>query len=369
MFEASIEHIFPFNHKLTLRGRYNVIAPAITNNQIACALEYEIPIGVPIKRISEIGQLRGSIIDEQGKGVANVLVSIGGNAALSDKQGNFYFASLTPGSNFVLVDMASIGFNRITKQPIPLEVIIRGGVEIKIVLSITRSVTIAGNITLLGTDKHEFGDTSTALAEIGGKSSVFLEISNGTEINRRVSDSHGRFLFADLRPGNWILKVTGGDIPENHIIDPEEIKVDLAPGEKIDVKIQLRPRKRTIKMLQEGLVIQEKSVAAEKKIVAPPVMPTTVEKKIVTQPAMLIEKKPCLVIYDEIKNRFAIQISSWSTKAKALRLAKEAKSMTGLQSYVKAVNVPSVGLRYRVYIGSFKTLNDANTFCREHNFD
>jgi hypothetical protein len=356
MVEASIEHTFPFNHKITLRGRYYGIIPAITNNQVAYALEYEIPVGIPIKRISEIGQLSGLIIDEQGKGMADVLISVGAYSTLSDKQGNFYFASLTPGQNFVITDMASIGFNRITKQPMPLEVIIRGGEETKIVLSVTRSVTISGAVTLFSTNEHEFGDTSTTPIEIGGKSNVFLEVSNGTEINRRVSDNRGRFVFADLRPGTWILKVTGGDIPENYIIDPDEIKIDLAAGEIKDVKIQLRPRKRTIKMLEVGKLIQEIPPIVEEKVVSPP-------------PAPIIKtEKQCIVISNANKTGYVLQISSWVTKSKARRVAKKVNHFLGLRPYVMAARIPSMGLRYRLFIGIFRTREEALNFCHNFNF-
>jgi hypothetical protein len=354
MFEASIEHVFPFNHKLILHGRLNVITPSTKNSEIAYTLEYEIPIGVPIKRITAVGQLRGSIQDEQGRGIANVLINIGENAALSDRRGAFSFASLKPGSVFLTVDKASIGFDRITTQPMPMEVLIRGGEETKLMLRVTRSVAIAGNILLFSAKEQGFLDTSTALTEMGGKSGVFLELSNSTEIHRRVSDNKGRFLFADLRPGQWILKVIGGDIPEYYNIYPESMRIELSPGERKDVTIQLRPRKRTIKMLQEGPLTQETPPAIEKKD---------------TLSSILQTPRPCMVTYNEKRKGYVLQISSWLTRTKANRVAKRTDTIVGLKTFKEAADVPSLGRRYRVFIGVFKTREEAVVFCRQFDFE
>ncbi|RPI03619.1 MAG: hypothetical protein EHM64_12035 [Ignavibacteriae bacterium] len=355
MFEASIEHVFPFNHKIRLHGRYNIFTPAIINNQTAYSLDYEIPIGVPFRRVSGIGQLRGSMVDEQGKGLANVLISVGSNSALTDRKGNFYFPALKPGPNFVVAELGSIGFNRTTKQPMPMEVIIRGGEETTIVLSVTRTITVSGIVTMFNTHEHEFGDTSTALVDAGGKSGVFLEISNGTEINRRVSDNKGKFLFADMRPGSWTLKIIGGDIPENYKIDPEEININLAAGEKTDVKFQLKPRRRTIKMIEPAQVVEV-------------TVPTVVKKAVVPPPPMKAEKK-CIVIASLTNDGYILQISSWVTKTKARRMAKKAANFHGLKAYVMTEHIPSLGIRYRVYIGVFGTREDAVEFCQNNNFE
>lgn len=354
MFEASIEHVFPFNHKLILHGRLNVVTPSTTNSEIAYALEYVIPIGVPIKRISAVGQLRGSIQDDKGKGIANVLMNVGDQAALSDKRGEFFFASMKPGSVYLTVDRASIGFDRITRQPMPMEVLIRGGEETRLTLLVTRSVTIAGNVLLFSAKEQGFLDTSTALTEMGGKSGVFLELSNSAEIHRRVSDNKGSFLFADLRPGQWILKVIGGDIPEYYIIYPDSMRIKLLPGERIDVTFKLLPRKRTIKMLQEGPSI--------------PQTPPAIEKKD-TLLSILQTPKPCMVTYDAKRKGYVLQISSWLTLPKANRVTQIADTITGLKTFKKSAILPSLGRRYRVFIGVFKTREEAIVFCRQYNFE
>lgn len=343
--DASLEHVFPStSHKITIRGHYNAIAPVVVDNIFAYSVEYSIPIGVPIKRISNIGQLRGSLKDETGKGIANVLISIGTSVALTDRQGTFFFPSLKPGMAYILVDQAGIGLDRITAKPMPIEVVIRGGDETKYDIATTKSVSIAGKTILLSMREREFGDTSSALVELGGRAGVIMEISNGPEIFRRVTDNQGKFLFTDLRPGHWVLSVIGGDIPDYHLIQPDSVIIDLLPGEKKDVSIQIRQRKREIKMLQQGVIVQE------------------IKQQPPPPPA-----KPCVINFNDKRKGFVLQISSWQTNLRALRDARRVEKLSGMKPFIEIEKVPNVGKRYRVYLGVFKTREEAESMCRRIN--
>ncbi len=367
MFEGSIEHILPFNHKVILRGRHIVITPSTRITEDAYALEYEIPIGVPFKRITSVGQLRGSILDEKGRGIANVMINIGDNKVLSDKKGEFYFSALKPGTVFLSVDKASIGYDRITDQPMPMELLINGGEETSLMLKVAKNVTIAGEVILFGTGQTGILDTSTAINEIGGKSGVFLEISNNNEIHRRVSDNKGKFLFTDLRSGEWTFKVIGGDIPAYHTISQESMRIILQPGERKDIRIEIKPRKRTIKMLEGNQPTLQVTPKNEGNFSMPQI-PPSIEKKdtVFSKPQ---NSKPCMVAFNEQRKSYVLQIASSITKKKADSIAKKASKVTGLKTFRETAIVPSVGRRYRVFIAGFKTREEAVAFCQYFNFE
>ncbi len=349
LIEASIEHVFPFGHKIALRARESIITPVTSSNELAYALEYSIPIGIPVKRITAVGQLRGTVKDERGKGLANVLISAGDGAALTNGKGEYFFASLKPGSVFVTIDRASIGLDRIPTKPMPMEVNVLGGEETNLDLGVTRSVLVTGTVILYNSKETTLGDTSTSSIDLGGKSGVFLELTNGTDYNRRVTDSRGRFTFTDIRPGMWTLSVIGGDIPEYHVVVPAAIDINAKPGEKKEVAIQLVPRKRTIKILQEGTII--------------PQALTKPEKTVELQPAPKKTPLPCIVYFDARKRGFILQISSWVTKRKAIRVARQAEEFSGKKSFTVAARIPSLGTRYRVFLSLFKTAKEAEAMC------
>jgi len=349
LIEASVEHIFPFSHKISFRARESIISAGSSSSEIAYALEYSIPIGIPVKRITAVGQLRGTVQDENGAGMANVLVNAGDEAALTNGQGQFFFASLKPGPVYVTVDRASVGLDRITTQPMPLEVEILGGEEAHLDIGVTRSVLITGVVLLYNTKEVSLVDTTTSYINLGGKSGVFLELTNGSDFNRRVTDNHGQFSFADIRPGKWTLKVIGGDIPEYHVVVPDTVEIEAKPGERKEVTFELRPKKRTIKILQEGTIVPEVPAKPEKKVEQPPA----------PQKSVL----PCIVSYDPKRKGYILQISSWLTRSKARQVAKKAEAISGMKSFVVTATVPSLGRRNRVFLGVFKTQQAAEKMC------
>jgi hypothetical protein len=349
LIEGSLEHIFPFGHKIVFRARESIVSAGTSVHETAYALEYSIPLGIPIRRITAVGQLRGSVRDEAGKGLANVMISAGEDAALTNSKGEFFFASLKPGSVFLTIDRASIGLDRISTQPMPMEVKILGGEETALDLGITRSVLISGTVILYGIKEQALGDTTTSSITLGGRPGIFLELTNGTDYNRRVSDNHGRFSFTDIRPGTWVLRVIGGDIPEYHVITPDTIDIVASPGDKQDVTIEIRPRRRTIKILQEGAIIQAAPAKPEKKVELPSAAQSTFP--------------PCIASYDIQRKGFILQVSSWITKSKALEVAKTVEKVSGMKSFTLTATIPSLGKRNRVFLGMFKTRKSAEEMC------
>jgi len=132
------------------------------------------------------------------------------------------------------------------------------------------------------------------------------------------------------------------------------------------------------KVEEQRNVPAEKPQIVEEKVVPPPQVvdekvvpvPQIVEEKIVPPPPPIIRaEKPCIVIAAANKKGYILQISSWVTKFKAIRAAKKVKKFPGLQLYIMTERIPSLGLRYRVFIGVFKTREEAIVFCHNFNFD
>ena len=374
LIEGSVEHIFPFNHTVSLRARYNTISASSSPAELAYAVEYALPLALPLKRITSVGQLQGAITDEQGRGIPNVLVNAGDAAAVTDGRGVYAFSSLKPGTAFLSVDNASIGLDRITLEPLPMEIPIEGGIETRRDLHVTRSGIVSGTIQFYEMAEREFGDTSAAVVDRGGRPGVFVELSSGVEVLRRVTDNRGRFLFADLRPGKWTLRVAGGDIPSLHVVTPESVQVPLMPGDKQEVALQLRPRRRTIKILEQGKLLQEQK--AQPTVPSPsrpepqkvvPVRPELV--KIVPRPPVpeTLTRQPCFVYYSRSRKGYVVQTSSWVTKRKAEEVARDVAKAFGHSTFVERVLLPSQRVRYHVVIGVFKERQDAMEICHMMN--
>lgn len=60
---------------------------------------------------------------------------------------------------------------------------------------------------------------------------------------------------------------------------------------------------------------------------------------------------------------YTIQLSSWKTQAKADREARRYREM-GLESYVQKADIPGMGIWYRVRVGRYQALTEAQEAAR-----
>jgi cell division septation protein DedD len=121
------------------------------------------------------------------------------------------------------------------------------------------------------------------------------------------------------------------------------------------------------KVGEQRTVPTEKPQIVEEKVVPPP--PIIEEKVVPPPPSIINAEKQCIVIFDAKREGYILQISSWPTKSKANRVAKRVYKIIGLKTFIEAADVPSLGRRYRVFIGVFKTREEAVVFCRQFDFE
>ncbi|HWP81392.1 MAG TPA: SPOR domain-containing protein [Bacteroidota bacterium] len=338
--DASVEHLFPFHHRLIFRIRQNVFDQA-TERDRGYSLEYVVPIGVPVKRLSSTGILKGKVLDEEGRPLSGVLLNAGPSAAMTERDGSFTFPPLSPGPVYLILDKSSIGLDKVPLQSLPMEIPIRGGDESSIELRIVRSGTIRGRVSLFAFPEGMKEGDSVRYVAAGGHTGMALELSNGIEIHRRVSDSRGQFVFADLRPGVWTLKAFDYSLPANHLIERDTFRVELKPGTQADLDIRVLPQRRTIRVIEEGTIIQQEQPRQ------PP-------------PA----QSDCFIIPLSDQSGFLLQISSWQTRTKAESIARIAKEKSKFDSSIERANVRGLGPRYRVHLGTFKTQAEAEAMCQ-----
>jgi hypothetical protein len=258
LFDISLEHSFPFGHSLILRGRQSLFTPSDEGKEIAYLVEYAVPIGVPIARSTESGQLSGRVVDaENGRGVPNVLLYAGGATAVTDRNGDYSFPSLKPDKYVLQLDMASAGLNRVALQRLPQELTIAGGQESRFDVSLSRSVTIVGTVLLYPAVEQAANDTSQPiLKDPIGHPGVVVELANADEVNRRLTDSRGRFAFSDIRPGRWTLRILEGNLPQNYYFEKDAHQVTVAPGQSAELGFKALPRKRRVQILRQGQAIE-----------------------------------------------------------------------------------------------------------------
>jgi hypothetical protein len=257
--DLSVEYQFPFKHTLSLRGRQSLFAPSAEGKQVAYLVEYSIPLSIPLTRLSGTGVLRGKVEDAVTRGgVQNVVLYAGGATAVTDESGEYLFPSLKPEVYSLTPDLAGAGVDRVTTRPVPFLVTVLGGEEARLDIGVIRSASISGVINVYDFREAAGADSTRGeLIEQGKGSDILVELAGRDETLRRFSDNRGRFQFADLRPGDWTLHVSGEGLPEYHYLERDSIRLTILAAEKKESTIRVLPKRRKIQILQEGNIRRE----------------------------------------------------------------------------------------------------------------
>ena len=254
-------------------------------------------------------------------------------------------------------------------------------------------------------DPNQFKLIQIPIAVVGeGSGTVYLSENNSKKGQGRIivrfyrsddsslaastlTEADGFFSFLGLAPGSYVARIDAAQLRRLYMTSsPIALPVNILQNkdgyvvdglEFVLQSLQSDTSALPAKIGEQRTVPTEKPQIVEEKVVPPPQvveekvvpLPQIVEEK-VEQPSPIIKTDvPCIVTYNEKRKGFVLQISSWLTWKKANRVAKRADKIVGLKTFKEAANVPTLGRRYRVFIGVFKTREEAVVFCRQFDFE
>ena len=278
--ELRLSHIFANNNKLSVIARYTRYENSNSNDDTALMVECTIPLGLPVCRRKSIGSIKGYLYDQETQdAIGNAILKLNGFTAVTDKAGNFTFPSVRPGIYYLNVDTASIGMNRIPTQKTPIELAVQGGEKTSVDIAVTRAARLSGRIMVYGYqnnyDKMPPGkqpcDTNglyvfancgssngdAKLVEDHGLANATVELKSSSEIKRTDTDNQGGFVFEELRPDKWTLKIYSDNLPEYHYLEEDTFELELKPGQKEEISAKVLPRKRRIHIIAEPQTLLE----------------------------------------------------------------------------------------------------------------
>jgi hypothetical protein len=279
--ELRLSHRFRNQSEIQLRGRRTSYGSFGGQYESAFKVEVTIPFGLPAARKKDIGRIRGYVYDEENEQpISDAILKIDGTTAVTDKKGKFSFPALKPGIHYLDVSTARIGLDRITVQKTPRELIVEGGKETRVEVGITRSASLIGQVMLYGHENNhnnEFpGDMNGNLHVVGegdnngsfingesklvqtqGIANILVELRNGSEVMRRLTNREGRFEFEEVRPREWTLKIYEDDLPKYHYFESDTFNLELNPGERKEVLVKVLPKKRSINIIDKGEILLE----------------------------------------------------------------------------------------------------------------
>lgn len=266
---SDLSYTFPRIPSLSLRVRYWADSKGSDSWSAFCA--YTIPLGIPIRKKKNVGIIKGRIYDTQKPdkpGIARAIIFAGEAAAVSNKNGFFVLPALPTGVYNLWVETHSIGIKRTTLEPLPLKVEVKPGKASVVEIGVVDSAQIFGRVFCYPVNGNNFkngfienplnnGSIETPLNNKPHEqplSNILVELANGKDVQRRLTDSQGRFVFDDLRPNHYTVKVCVESLPAYHYLDPaeKEVIIQLKAGEEKEVLVKVMLRQRKIEIIDHG---------------------------------------------------------------------------------------------------------------------
>jgi len=238
-------------------------------------LSYQIPVGIKTVKKTNVGILRGKVFDSMNPekpGLPDIVVRVGTEAVVTDKDGLFLFPALEPGFYRVMIDPKSIGYGFTTVQKYPISLEIAGGPKpVSMDIGITKGAIFRGRLALRegGTgDGGKEGAGGPPATESGAKpvslAHILVELTRDDQTVRRSTDMNGEFVFDNIRPGNWQLTFYEAGIPAGYQFETESKTIDLAPGDVMEMVNHIFRKKRTIQFIDSGTVTTTSSSGKKK---------------------------------------------------------------------------------------------------------
>ena len=194
--------------------------------------------GTPIPWIKIKGRVRGQLfLDEDGDGKRGVdetvyekcKVLLDYRHLYTDQDGQFEFPALEPGDYHLDVELFGLPSGVVPTIALPLLVSLERGDNIFVDIPLERVGTIQGVI---------FDDENKNMQKEAGEdglSPIRVVLSKGgKEIRDAFSDKKGRYIIADIKPGDYVVRVDIGYLPRRYIMTtPETIDVDVTFKERV----------------------------------------------------------------------------------------------------------------------------------------
>ncbi|NNE34728.1 MAG: LysM peptidoglycan-binding domain-containing protein, partial [Rhodothermales bacterium] len=246
-----LRHKFVFGHTAGLQANVSSFGRVGRTALGDVSVSYEIPLGIPALR-SSASSLSGRVVDyETGEPLGGAVLRLGRNKEATNAKGEFKFRWDSDVNQYLFIDRTSIGLDRVPMINMPLTISkdnLAGTIEIPV----ARAGELYGVV-----QRFEFEDGARQGGDLipsGAEPFAIVEARDDAGSYRTTADEQGRFVFSNLRPGQWTVRIVFAEIPDDYRYEASSRKHSVAPAGRTGLVLRTLPRKRNIKFVARGRV-------------------------------------------------------------------------------------------------------------------
>jgi hypothetical protein len=259
-FEVSLQHQLKNRHVLGFRLR-KAANPSERDggSHMVALVEYKIPLGIPVSRLSDRGSLTGRVAGPAKTGIAGAVVELNQMSTLTDRDGRFYFYSVKPGDYLLKIKYGSLPKGMISLKPLPVKVRIDAKKRSQLEIPVIQSASIQGQVIQYREERRglqiiqEREDEDIKLTRDKVLRGIVIEVKSASGgVYYGQTDKRGRFFFEGLKPGDWEIRAYAKKMPELHVFEQDMFSLTLGEGESRELIFKVIPKKRRVRIIQTG---------------------------------------------------------------------------------------------------------------------
>ncbi|MDG4651903.1 hypothetical protein [Chryseobacterium arthrosphaerae] len=252
------QQLFPGN-ELDLSGRYSLQRGEIGNKDFIFSMRYTWRPDIPVQKVAEYVSLSGNVRNLGIKRTEGVRLMLGSYLSITDKEGNYAFKNITPGSYFLEIDRSTTEINDIPTSAFPVALALADKENIYN-FGLTTAANVQGHIRLTESDP----EAPTIQKGKNKKESIILEAVSNEQTYRKICFIGEDFDFTYLRPGDWTVKVYRNGLDKRYKISTDKFEFTLKPAETKKLSIQIVRHQLEIKYQQESLKVGYNEIKGKK---------------------------------------------------------------------------------------------------------
>ena len=262
-------HTLANGNRIGLRARLTGGGTLSASDQSVAYLEYGIPLRLPVSRLRTPGRVYGRVVDAtSGKGVANALVRLGPQVAITDGSGEVAFGGVPGGEHRLSMSQETSFADAVFVGDPTLHVDSTRTQPTTFRLAIARSARVDVMVRRFTTARTGVAGAPDSLADAGPLANAMLMLVSGRDTLYRTTRDDGRSAFTDVPPGTWTISIRG-DAPAFHRFDPDRVELQLAPGETHRMEFRLVPRRREVQIIGDGQELRSEQAPPRPQAPAP----------------------------------------------------------------------------------------------------